>query len=480
MELTSLIEKLKSQKQGQLHVNAVVQLHAIYFSVNVSIADLPEKVSIGQGGDWLPVLQSVLEKIPQRIELDVVLHPGLYQDYQIEKPNLPKDEWNTALPFLLKDLTTDRVSDLVADAFELPNTNKIQVYVVSKSLILNLNQMASSLGHSLRRVLIEEDHWGLLSGDLSQFLLLQRSLHGNYQLRAYVNNKCVFHRTLRGVVAPLSGPESGELALDGAALELQRSIDYLSSQLKGTSLHNLLVFCDEEDNASLSASLAERVSVKVAPLTEENTDSGRLLVSSSEILLNNFINLYPQHLKPKKEYLTLGNVLLSWCVVAVAIGAVTLLFHYQNSQTEQSLAGYQSQDTSLSNQLIRLQAKLQKHKPAADKVAAVARLKMEIQSKKDSLKAVGEYDESQQLGYSGVMKSLADIGRDDISLNSIIMDSNRLDITGLARNAESIPSWINQFKSELNLVGRTFEKLKISRNDKQLITFELKSKEGTN
>ncbi|CAH0541586.1 MSHA biogenesis protein MshI [Vibrio marisflavi] len=480
MELTSLIERIKSQKAGQLHVNAVVQLHAIYFSSNAPIVELPEKVSIGQDGDWLPILQSVLEKLSQKVVLDVILHPGLYQDYQIDKPNLPKEEWNTALPFLLKDLTTDRVADLVADAFELPNTNKLEVYTVSKSLILNLNQIAISLGHSLGRVLIEEDLWGLLAGDLSNFLLLQRSLHGNYQLRAYINKKCVFHRTLRGISHPLSGPASSGLALDGAALELQRSIDYLSSQLKGTSLHHLLVYCDKEDNTSLAAELSERVSVKVTPLTEENTDSGSLLVSGSDMLLSNYINLYPQHLKPKTEYLTLGNVLASWCIVAAIVGTATLFFSYQNSQLESSLASYKSQETILSNQLIRLQAKLQKHKPAADKVAAVSRLKMEIQSKKDSLKAVGEYDESQQLGYSGVMKSLAEIGRDDISLSSIVMDSRKLDITGLARSADSIPSWINQFKSELNLVGRTFEKLKISRNDQKLISFELKSKEGGN
>ncbi|MCL9780521.1 MSHA biogenesis protein MshI [Vibrio sp. S4M6] len=479
MELTSLIDKFKPKRSGQSRVYAVVQPHAIYFSSDDSSLDIPDKLSIGQG-EWTQLLQDVLAKLPQSAELDVVLHPGLYQDFQIDKPNLPKEEWNSALPFLLKDLTSERVSDLVADAFELPNTNKLQVYVVSKSLVLNLNQIALSQGHVLDRVLIEDDIWGLLAGELNHFLLLQRSEQGSYQLRAYVNNRCVFHRTLRGVIAPVSGPESGDLALDGAALELQRSIDYLSSQLKGASLHHLKISCDGEDNLALADSLADRVSVKVSSLDDDNTESGVLVVSQANLLRANYINLYPQHLKPKKEYLTLGYMVASWCVVAAVLLLVSGFFHYQASQLEQSLASHQAKAATLSSQLSRLQVQLQKHQPAAEKVAAVARLKNEIQSKKDSLKAVGEYDESQQLGYSGVMKSLAEIGRNDISLNSITMNANSLDIVGLARNAQAIPSWINQFKTELNLVGRTFEKLKISRNEQQLITFELKSKQGTN
>jgi MSHA biogenesis protein MshI len=77
------------------------------------------------------------------------------------------------------------------------------------------------------------------------------------------------------------------------------------------------------------------------------------------------------------------------------------------------------------------------------------------------------------------MRSLAKLGRDDISLSSITIDTHALDLKGLAREPQVIPNWISQFKSELDLVGRTFDKLKIGRNDQDIITFELKTKEGT-
>lgn len=81
------------------------------------------------------------------------------------------------------------------------------------------------------------------------------------------------------------------------------------------------------------------------------------------------------------------------------------------------------------------------------------------------------------MGYSGVMQSLAQLGRNDISLSSIQMDADNLDIKGMARDPQAIPNWVNQFKSEINLVGRSFEKLRIARNEQNVLTFELRTKE---
>ena len=74
------------------------------------------------------------------------------------------------------------------------------------------------------------------------------------------------------------------------------------------------------------------------------------------------------------------------------------------------------------------------------------------------------------------MNSLAQLGRNDISLSHIYMTHDTLDIRGFARNANVVPNWIGQFKNELNLVGRAFEKLKIGRNVQDVVTFELSTR----
>lgn len=144
---------------------------------------------------------------------------------------------------------------------------------------------------------------------------------------------------------------------------------------------------------------------------------------------------------------------------------------------DSELKTYLSQEAEFKQQAESLTQRVAQHKPTPAKVAAVARLKLEIEAKRNSLQAVGEFDDSQQLGYSGVMRSLAQLGRNDISLNSITINATQLDLHGLAREAKAIPNWVNQFKTELNLVGRTFEKLKIGRNEQNIITFELKTTE---
>nr|MBJ7019218.1 MSHA biogenesis protein MshI [Vibrio cholerae] len=100
----------------------------------------------------------------------------LYQTYQIEQPSIPREEWSAALPFLLKDMLSEKVTDVVAGAHPLPGSGKVQAYVISKRTILELQSMAVSAGLTLGRVIPEQAIWGLVGGELSHFLLLHRSM----------------------------------------------------------------------------------------------------------------------------------------------------------------------------------------------------------------------------------------------------------------------------------------------------------------
>ncbi|MBF4290777.1 MSHA biogenesis protein MshI, partial [Vibrio anguillarum] len=112
-------------------------------------------------------------------------------------------------------------------------------------------------GLELGKVIPEDEVWARSAGDLEHFLLLQRSKNSSFKFDAFVDQKCCFQRTMRGVVSPITGVASSVLQLDGLALELQRSIDYLSSQLKGASLHQLKVLCDGEAQQELVDALNE-------------------------------------------------------------------------------------------------------------------------------------------------------------------------------------------------------------------------------
>ena len=169
------------------------------------------------------------------------------------------------------------------------------------------------------------------------------------------------------------------------------------------------VCCDEEDQPELVEALSERLSVKVAALSEDDRESGDILIEFSEQLSEQAVNLYPDSLKPKKENFTLTNVVFAWGAVAAILLTSFAYLHFQQSSLNQELEDFQIQQREFEQQLASLNERLAKHKPSAAKVAAVARLKLDIQAKRASLKAVDEFDDSQQIGYSGVMLSLIHI-----------------------------------------------------------------------
>ncbi|KAB0463391.1 MSHA biogenesis protein MshI [Vibrio kanaloae] len=476
MNFKAILDKIKpTNNKGSSQV-VMLGNDAVYVSVT---GQAPQVTSIPLvNGDWESALkESLSSKVFDSNSVQLIVCANYYQTYQIDKPDIPESEWSVALPFLLKDLVSERVTEITASAVALPTSNKLQVYVLPKKLLDKLVKITLSAQVELKGVVPEDEIWGDSAGELSNFLLLQRSANTHFKLGAFVENTVCFQRTIRSVVPPLTGVASSALQLDGLALELQRSIDYLSSQIKGTQLHQLKICCDEEDEAELRDALNNTLSSTVSLLVEEereNSESLLVKLAAEKEAFN--VNLYPEHLKPKKEYFTLTNVVASWGLVFVLLLGGYFVMQYKTSNLDKELTVLQHQSKQLNQQVKQLNSKLIQHKPSPEKVAAVARLKRETQAKKEALKAVGQYDQSQQVGYSGVMNALAKLGRDDISLSQIYMTHNTLDLSGFARNAKVVPNWIGQFKSELNLVGRAFEKLKIGRNDQDVVTFELNTR----
>ncbi|EOW2078774.1 MSHA biogenesis protein MshI [Vibrio mimicus] len=476
MKKPSWIEKLIAPKAASRQLYVVVQPESLYFTAD-DVSPIPPQPSNQQ--NWQSVLVQTLQKHAiQDVQVHLVLHSQLYQAYQIEQPSVPREEWSAALPFLLKDMLSEKVTEVVADAHPLPGSGKVQAYVISKRTILELQRTLSAAGLTLGRVMPDLAVWGLTGGELSHFLLLHRSLGGSFKLDAFVEHQCSFQRTLRGITAPVTDNAASVLQLDSLALELQRSIDYLSAQLKGGSLQQLKVCCDGEDQQALIDGLNERLSVRASGLNGEATSCGEQLARYARHVPQETINFYQDHLKPKREKFTLANLLLAW----LALSAVLLLGYagagYQNYVVNHQWQELQTQNQSLTEQATDLRQQVASHLPSAGKVVAIERLKKEIAAKQQALQAIGQFDAAQQVGYSGVLNSLAQLARNDISLSSIALDAVQLNVQGLARDPAAIPNWINQFKQELHLVGRTFEQLKIGRNEQDMITFELNTQRG--
>ncbi|WP_104400062.1 MSHA biogenesis protein MshI [Vibrio penaeicida] len=472
-KMVSLLERLKGKSSSTKKVSIALLEDAVYCSFDNKV----ESFSVKEKGWEKTLLKLLTEEQYANSSVVIVLGSHHYQTYQIERPELPEEEWSVALPFLLKDLIAERVSDIVADGIALPNSNKIQAYVMSKRILTPLLAILEKCQVELDRILPEDEVWGQTHQQAEDFLLLHQSAHSSFKINAYVGRDICFHRTIRGVSPPLTGPQASSLQIDGLALEMQRSIDYLSSQIKQAQFHKLFICCDDEVDEELTSALEERLSVKVGTLMEEDKRCGEVL-SHNALGAQYHVNLYPEHLKPKKEFFTLPVVAASWLIVGLVMLSYYGFNEYQIRTEKTKIARLSEQSKVLKTQLSELKTMLGEHKPSPNKLDAVVRIEKDIKAKEASLNAVGQFDNQKQVGYSGIMSALSRLGRNDISLSQITISQNTLNVSGLARTPSAVPSWIKQFRSELDLVGRNFEQLNIGRNDDDIVTFDLQAKRG--
>lgn len=481
MNVKPLVDKVKPKQRHTLKLVAIVQPDAIYLSSKADLTS-PTVIMVEQQ-NWQAALAQALEQQSYKgYELSVVLCDQHYQSYQIDKPNMPRSEWPIALPFLIKDLINEPVENVVADAIPLPTNQKIHVYVISRLIATELAELAQRCGLTLSSIMPDTEVWGRSAQELQDFMLLQRSRTGHLKINAFVDSSVCFQRTVRSVPVGLMAATNSELELDSLALELQRSIDYLSSKLPNNPVHQLRLCCDNEQHEQLAKALNDRLNVNVDVLHETvSLANYASTFLSGEVLLETVfqsdfsaaINLYPTHLRPQKNYATLSNMLLAWGALAVVVAGAYGYGWVRLHQQQQELAKIQQHGETLRIEQQQISTELAARQPSSDKLAAIARLKQTVQAKQASLEAIGQFDTSVDNGYFGVVTSLAKLGRNDISLQHIHIDQHDLNMSGLAREASVVPNWISQFKSEMALVGRTFERIKLGRNDDDIVTFEL-------
>jgi MSHA biogenesis protein MshI len=209
-------------------------------------------------GNWQHALEQALSKVSKTMTLTVIIPPDMYQIIQLEKPALSEQELVAALPWQVKDLTDIVVEELILDYIDLPAAPgqplKINVVVAAKTQLLELIAIISQQKLILKKILVEEwlihelleyaDHAALvLMHQPDQDVLLQVIRQGQLQ----------FSRRLRGFNR-LHQYDTSELeqgVFDNLLLEIQRSMDYIESQLKLPPVRSIYLLCSGHERTDL-------------------------------------------------------------------------------------------------------------------------------------------------------------------------------------------------------------------------------------
>jgi len=208
-------------------------------------------------------------------KVSVILGREFYETIEIEKPKLDDSELLASLPFAIKDLVSESVFDLVVDYFDMPlqqrKGEQIMVICTPKKRVLQIRDMVLGADCKLTRISTEELALSSLLGEHSEANILLSQQNNELVLTVVKEGKLYFSHRVRGfnelVVLPLEDVE--DTLLDGLSLEIQRALDYISSQLRINAIGGLYIALVCPDIKQLSEKLGSYLARNVQPFGED-------------------------------------------------------------------------------------------------------------------------------------------------------------------------------------------------------------------
>lgn len=199
-------------------------------------------------------LNRLLTEVSKQTPLQLILAPEFYQVVQLDKPALTEEEMLQALPWQIKDLVSIPAEDIIADYIDLPSSGngpaKINAVAASATSLQQVLKPIHESGLKLSAIMPEEWLAGRLvaTGNQATMLVIHQP-EQEVLIQIVRNGELYFSRRTRGFTRlHLAG--AGELAdgtLDRLQLELQRSMDYVESQLKQPPVRDIFLLMSEAD-----------------------------------------------------------------------------------------------------------------------------------------------------------------------------------------------------------------------------------------
>lgn len=249
---------------------------------------LLEQVPISSDAQWEDSLESIVsEHKLQNAEAAIVLSRDFYQTFTIEKPKAADNELMASLPFAIKDLVSESIFDLVVDYYDMPvqqhKGQQITAVCITKQRVISIRDMLFKQGISIKEITIEELALTRLLGNSSDVDILLSQQNNELVLTVAKQGQLYFSHHLRGfnelLALPLDAVDNP--LLDTLSLELQRTLDYINSQLRITSIAHLYLAVVCPDLPELAEKLSAYLGKNVLPFNgQDNCDFTNILAYS--------------------------------------------------------------------------------------------------------------------------------------------------------------------------------------------------------
>lgn len=202
----------------------------------------------------------------------LALGRGWYQQLQLSKPKLPDEELPQALPWCVRDLVNEPVDSLLFDYIDLPPSPhgeaRIAVYYSVRERLAKLVQAVSPLC-PVSTIGVDELAVANLLAEEIRGLVLYKAPGQELTLIFIQQRQWQFSRIIRGFQAlDDETVPADQFIFDNLLLELQRSIDYATGQLKLMPPDHWYLALPERVTPALSQSIAQVFNMQTSSLTD--------------------------------------------------------------------------------------------------------------------------------------------------------------------------------------------------------------------
>ncbi len=212
----------------------------------------------------LSVLLQRYEKFTTKQQaLQVVLGTDLTEEVSVDKPDLADSEIAAALQWTLKDLVKTPAADIIADfydpAIHASGSKKIQVVVASRLFLQPLLDVLHAAQFDIKGIVNATLAFSRWFNPDEKLVLLTQSFRNINQLHIIANNQLVISRDLNRIqpLTTISIDDTSELEV--LALEVQRSLDYYTGQLRQAPLNEICVATAHPQAADIIAILGAQL-----------------------------------------------------------------------------------------------------------------------------------------------------------------------------------------------------------------------------
>lgn len=272
MSLIKKINKLFSKTQSMHVVGLSLRQQSLAFchvsEGNNFHCQLVDKNSI------VSALASLKEEHQLEGACHIVLSAEQYHIIQVDKPNVPEAEINSALKWQIKDLVPYTPDNMVLDYFDGPilsgGAQKINVVCAALSELKKMVEQLENDGFNVESITTAEFAFAkLVPVQNDACLLVCQQGKEEILLLIVQQGRVYFHRRLRGFsqISTKSEEELSEGIIDSLSLELQRTTDYFERQLKQAPIRQIKIIVPMKNELFFARKLAENTNIPIELLS---------------------------------------------------------------------------------------------------------------------------------------------------------------------------------------------------------------------